>query len=692
MNFDVALATVGALLCVGLALGVLLVRGARVPGRLFAGGMCLLAAEGICEAFSFAASRPESAALWQASTLVVKAGLPGIWIAFSGSYSRGEGARFLQKWKWLLIAITALPMLFALGFRSILFRLEMESAAGSWVAFALPGKFLNGFLLIGAVVVLTNLEQTFRSAVGTARWRIKFVILGLAVIFGVRIYTRSQVLLFSGHELSLLGIENAGVLMGGILILFGSLRSGFKEIDLYPSRAVLQTSLTVLLAGTYLLVVGLLGQVARQLGLSISFRFVALLVLVGIVSSAVVLFSEKARNRLDQLISRHLRRPRYDFRAIWSRFTEATDSTHDPGALSAAVARMVSDIFHVLSVSVWLLDEESTQLVLGASTSGAQPGLPQQLPAGESLKLLQSLSGPVDLDSESDPRIRELGALGLKRFRQGGHQICIPLRARERCRGILVLADRVYASPYTSEEFDLLSCLADQFAARLMNLETASELMARKELETLQTVTAFFAHDLKNATSTLRLMLANLPIHFDNPSFREDAMRGIRGTIERIEQLISRAGSLRAEFELHPSDCDLNLLITESLKSVNGNAAMEWVSHLQPLPPLRADRERIQSVITNLLLNASEASGTSRITIETGRLDRWASLEVADNGCGMTSDFVKESLFRPFRTTKKRGMGIGMFQSKMIVEAHRGKMLVKSEPGVGTTFRVLLPI
>jgi signal transduction histidine kinase len=78
--------------------------------------------------------------------------------------------------------------------------------------------------------------------------------------------------------------------------------------------------------------------------------------------------------------------------------------------------------------------------------------------------------------------------------------------------------------------------------------------------------------------------------------------------------------------------------------------------------------------------------------IKTGRVEKWASLQVADNGCGMTPAFVKESLFRPFRTTKKKGMGIGMFQSKMIVEAHRGKMLVKTEPGVGTTFRVLLPI
>jgi signal transduction histidine kinase len=58
----------------------------------------------------------------------------------------------------------------------------------------------------------------------------------------------------------------------------------------------------------------------------------------------------------------------------------------------------------------------------------------------------------------------------------------------------------------------------------------------------------------------------------------------------------------------------------------------------------------------------------------------------------MSPDFLRNSLFRPFQTTKKDGMGIGMFHSKTIVEAHQGRMEVESEPGAGSTFRVLLPL
>jgi signal transduction histidine kinase len=97
--------------------------------------------------------------------------------------------------------------------------------------------------------------------------------------------------------------------------------------------------------------------------------------------------------------------------------------------------------------------------------------------------------------------------------------------------------------------------------------------------------------------------------------------------------------------------------------------------------------------VTNLVINASDASAPAgEIRIETSQSKGWAVLSVADDGCGMAPEFVSRTLFRPFQTTKKKGLGIGMFQSKMIVEAHGGRIEVDSEVDKGTTFRVLLPI
>jgi signal transduction histidine kinase len=77
--------------------------------------------------------------------------------------------------------------------------------------------------------------------------------------------------------------------------------------------------------------------------------------------------------------------------------------------------------------------------------------------------------------------------------------------------------------------------------------------------------------------------------------------------------------------------------------------------------------------------------------VGTAQESGWVQFSVADTGCGMSPEFVRRSLFRPFQTTKKSGLGIGMFHSKTIIEAHQGRVEVQSRPGEGTTFRVFLP-
>ena len=119
---------------------------------------------------------------------------------------------------------------------------------------------------------------------------------------------------------------------------------------------------------------------------------------------------------------------------------------------------------------------------------------------------------------------------------------------------------------------------------------------------------------------------------------------------------------------------------------------VELMRDLQPLPKISADREQIQSVVTNLVLNARDAlSSGGRIQVRTESREGHAVLSVVDNGCGMSQLFLKESLFRPFQSTKKKGLGIGLFQSRAIVQAHGGGMHVESEAGKGTTFLVSFP-
>ena len=365
--------------------------------------------------------------------------------------------------------------------------------------------------------------------------------------------------------------------------------------------------------------------------------------------------------------------------------------------LCTAAAKLISETFNVLSVTTWLIDEQSGRLMLGASTSSVSPAEFDSSPgfaaSGPVLKGLRDLSDPFDLEKVEEDWAATLRRISSTQFRKGGNRICVALLAGNRLLGVAILADRVNGIPYTIEELDLLKCIGNQVAAGLLNLRLAEELMLAKQLEAFQTMSAFFVHDLKNLGSSLSLMLHNLPLHFDDPGYREDALHGIAATVNRINDLIGRLSILRNKLELMPVESDLNQLVIEALERLSWASEVELVRELHPLPNILVDPEQLQNVVTNLLLNARDVVGKGgQVRVKTSQQDGQAVLAIADNGCGMSPAFLRGSLFRPFHTTKKKGLGIGLFQSRMIVEAHRGSIQVESELGKGSTFRVILPL
>ena len=224
---------------------------------------------------------------------------------------------------------------------------------------------------------------------------------------------------------------------------------------------------------------------------------------------------------------------------------------------------------------------------------------------------IRGLSKPFDLEKAKGDYADSLRQIALSQFRTGGNRICAPLWTGDRCIGVAILADRVGGVPYTVEELDLLKCMGDQVAVSLLNLRLTEEVMRGKELEAFQAMSAFFVHDLKNAASTLSLTLQNLPVHFDDPAFRQDALRGIGETANRINQLVSRVGALR-RLEPKLAEVDLNLLVADALEVFKGEPGISVVKKLQLQPKIRVDRDQFGSVITNLLLNARDAIQSGR--------------------------------------------------------------------------------
>jgi putative PEP-CTERM system histidine kinase len=474
-------------------------------------------------------------------------------------------------------------------------------------------------------------------------------------------------------------------------------RAGHFDLDVYPSHAVLQSSLTVLLAGIYLFAIGVLAKVVVYFNQGDDVVIKWFVFLVAAVLLTILLLSDRVRLRLSRFVSRHFQRPLYDYRTVWRRFTEATATCVNQMDLCQVAVKSVTDIFQALSVTIWLVDEQQSQLVFAASTflteARAETLRPSKEELAEVLQALREHHEPVDIDVAKENWAAVLKRCHPDEFRKGGSRVCVPMIVGEEMVGLMILGDRVSGASFTWQDFDLLKCIGDHIAAGLLNTRLSQKLLQTKELEAFQTMSAFFVHDLKNTANTLNLMLQNLPVHFDDPAFRADALRGVGKTVAHINRLIGRLGSIRHELQIKPVESDLNELVAKSLAGWEEVAGINLKKNLQPLPKVFFDQEQMLKVATNLIFNAREAvSKTGQVQIQTSQANGWAVLAISDDGCGMSQEFLNRSLFRPFQTTKKNGLGIGMFQSKMIVEAHKGKIEVESETGKGTTFRVFLPL
>ena len=661
--------------------------------------MAVLAAEAIFSGLTAVTAAPEEVVYWQQWRFQALSVLPGVWLIFSLSYARGNAREFLVKWRLALAGAFLFPVVLAAALRhSLIASLGHDATGGRWLLrLGWPGLALYLILLVGSIWILTNFERTFRASVGTMRWRIKYMIFGVGLLFVVRAYTSSQALLFRGVDLTLEDVNCGAGVVAALLVLRALVRAGHFDLDVYPSQSVLRGSLTVLVAGIYLLVVGLFAKVVTYLGGDATFQLKAFFVLVSLVLLTVLLQSDRARLHLRRFVSRHFQRPLYDYRTVWQRFTEGTVSHVEQKELCRSLVKMVAEMFQALSVTLWLADDRRETLIPVASTSlskaKSQELGPRGTDAAEILGYFHGHPEPVDIESSQENWAAALRRWHPGEFSHGGNRVCVPMVSQGEVLGLITLGDRVEGTAFSLQDFDLLKCVGDHAAASLLNVQLAQKLLQAKELEAFQTMAAFFVHDLKNAATTLSLMLQNLPVHYADPAFREDALRGISKAVTHINHLVGRLSLLRHELRIQPAESDLNELITKAVSRLAHAPNCAFVTQLSPLRKMLLDEEQMLKVVTNLLLNATEASPDDRqVRIATSENNGWAILAVTDTGCGMSAEFIEHALFRPFQTTKENGLGIGMFQSKTIVEAHGGRIAVESEPGKGTTVRVFLPV
>jgi putative PEP-CTERM system histidine kinase len=284
------------------------------------------------------------------------------------------------------------------------------------------------------------------------------------------------------------------------------------------------------------------------------------------------------------------------------------------------------------------------------------------------------------------------GAFGLPAWldQMANAWLIVPLLVDEELLGFAILESPRITMEVNWEVRDLLKTAGSQAASYLAMQRATEALLEARKFEAFNRMSAFVVHDLKNLAAQMQLMLRNAQKHHSNPEFQRDMLATVEHVVGRMNQLMQQLRSGETPVE-NPRPVDLSTLVRR-VQSVRAAGRAGLRIEATPDVIVNGHEDRLERVIGHLVQNGFDAAPDNpQVTVRVYRdVDR-AVVEVSDNGVGMSPEFVRDELFKPFKSNKTSGMGIGAYESQQYVMSLGGRIDVQSELGVGTRIRVILP-
>ncbi len=540
-----------------------------------------------------------------------------------------------------------------------------------------------------AILGLALLEQLYRRTRSNSRWGIKPLCLGLGGMFAFDLFFYSDAALLGVLDLDLWsarGIVHAFVIP---FLAVSASRNEGKTVEIVVSRGLAFHSTAVFGSSAYLLAVAGAGYYVRYFGgswgksLQAALLFGALLLLVFLFSSGTF------RSRLRVLIGKHFFSYRYDYREEWLRFTQLLSGGEQELGVNERSVKALADLVESPGGALWVRSPGEGFKQIGrwnaAEVQAAEPvdsGL---------VRFLERTGWVIDLEEHQANPAKYQG-LSLPPWLETSRSpwLIVPLQTSDELLAFVVLARARTKVELNWEVLDLLKTAGRQVASYLRQIQATGALLEAEKFAAFNRMSAFVVHDLKNLVAQLSLMLKNAERHRDNPEFQQDMTMTVQHVVTRMNRLLLqlRSGTTPAEEARAVDLTQVVARIGRAAATQRSGISVDCAASVMTL----GHEDRLERVIGHLVQNAMDATAPDqRVAIRTLREGDFAVVEVSDSGVGMSADFVRNRLFRPFQSTKSNGMGIGAYESSQYVSDLGGRILVESKVGEGTCFKVLLP-
>lgn len=620
---------------------------------------------------------------WKRLSILIESMLPMLFLSFSMTYAR------VFKWKSLSIAskllIALSPFIFiasiSMPVSMVFYAPDFESERMLFLSNA--GFFFYIAIFVYFVASLYNLETTYRSAQRPDQWQIKFTLMGIGSLLSLYVFFYSQGLLYRSINMNLIPLRTLALLVAVVLISYSLIR-GNRRVRVVISKEIAFRSVILLIVGSYLILLGLLGEGLRYFGEASQQVVFFSVFFLGCVLLVLFLLSEKMKRKVKVLINKNFFENKYDYRSHWLEFTGRLANVRNSNELDSAILSMYCETFAMGGALLFVWSQELAHYFNRTSYQND----PSMATFSSDNPLVRYMSERQWVFNAEyfEPGVAEINCKFIESDRVA---FTVPIFAGGELEGFIALLRPINpGETYSYEDYDLMKTLARQASFALTSARLSEQLAVSREMEAVGRVTAFVMHDLKNLAYGLSLLSANAADYIQVPEFQQDLIASLSNTVSKMKGLISKLKEVPERHELSLSRGNLLELAMESVATLKSSGI---TVHGSPVIA-EIDVQEMDKVITNLLINALDATdGFGPVSVFVGG-EGQAFVRVADKGCGMTKEFIRDELFAPFKSTKKKGLGIGLFQSRLIVEAHQGRIEVESEPGKGSVFTVWLPL
>lgn len=629
-----------------------------------------------------------------------------------------QDANSLVRWASMLAAVS-LPATAQRFFRAFL---GDEAGPPPLSKITLLGAILLYLVLLSSLFLATPVHTTKWFYVGLSTY--VFLGLYLSVYYLYRRYRRTPSRVEKTRLLYLLvgGLATVTAVISDMLPWSPSLGNIFITIYLYfLSQTLVRYRLLdlnellgrmVVLAALACIATVIFGLLLIKL---VDLNEIGLLFLNALIAStAIIIVFEPLRSMLERVVNRWMFQEKYElFRRIESLRADLMNVI-DVRDLVPRVLSALEDSRRVTHASMYIVDPDGSAYDLighvgprpeGRLDAVAYRGFIERLRRAGVISV-EGLERELVALRNRQGEEREAVILVLRALELVNGSVVLAILGEEQLLGMLVLRDERLREAYSSEEIELFRGVAASIGVTLQNSQIYERMKERDRLAALGQMAAGLAHEIRNPLGSIKGAAQFLqPVEGQTPdkSTRE-FLDIIVEEVDRLNKIVSQFLDYARPYRGDQSPLDVTDVVRKTLSLLEkerGGSHAEIVTALQDgLPMVRADAQQLRQVFLNLTLNAFDAmpqggrlqvSTSLRRSTRRGAAAAFLEVRFRDDGVGIPAGDLR-NLFIPFFTTKEKGTGLGLPISQRIIENHGGTIEVRSQPGSGSTFTVLLPV